>query len=105
MLEKYEPIQRLCNTTKGIVKTINHGGLTMVVDMRKHLVKIAEESGETNKLDSFVIDSYFLLCEDGSLHKIIQPKPERTPTTRFVMTTKEFLESRGEKTLLSEPYR
>ena len=104
MLEKYKPFERLCNTTKGIVTTINRCGLTQVVNMRKQLLRIAEASGETYKLESFVIDGQFLLHENGSLHRITYPKPTRTPTTRFVMTTKEFMESRRMDSFISKPY-
>lgn len=104
MLEKYQTLQRLCNTTDGIVKTINYRGIQMLLSMRKQLSDIAEESGETDKLESFVIDGQFILLENGSLHKIIYPKPTRTLTTRFVMTTKEFMKSRGEESFISEPY-
>lgn len=104
MLEKYQTLQRLCNTTDGIVKTINYHGIQMLLSMRKQLSDIAEKYDETDKLESFVIDGQFLLLENGSLHKITYPEPKRTLTTRFVMTTKEFMESRGAESFISEPY-
>lgn len=104
MLDKYQTLQRMCNTTDGIVKTINHRGIQLLLKMRKELSDIAEKSGETDKLESFVIDGKFLLLENGSLHRITYPAPTRTLTTRFVMTTTEFMESRGGESFLSEPY-
>jgi len=102
--DKYKTLQRMCNTTDGIIKTISYRGILLLLKMRKELSDIAEKSGETYKLESFVIDGKFLLLENGCLNKITYPAPTRTLTTRFVMTTKEFMESCGEETCLSEPY-
>lgn len=104
MQEKYQAIERLCNTTNGLVKTINRGGLALAASMRNYLIRVAKESGESSNLESFVIDGKFLLLENGNIHKITYPKPTRTLTTRYVMTRKEFMESHGWESFISEPY-